>query len=365
MKTIPVHPAAQPLHRSIPQKEGSPMFGRLDSAFHVPGGSVARGFTGIAALILLTAAGCDQPTTAPEIMPAPSHGPSMTVAPGTLAVYTDRTAWLAAVAAEGATAQEFDYTGLTLGRITSRSHDYGPFTIAVDFLASNTYNNPGIDIMPDANCSIGTGDCNRMIYNMLDPSFTQTYPYDQPKVDSLIMPQPIVAFAAYFAQVGFAVGCGASCPAPTGPVTIHFGGATYVLNDGIPTGYGFLGFIAGTPSDNLSFTFAKTGTWANDVIEVYRPEFANATLTPTAFDLITDLRTYVAGAGLSRPISKKIDQKLQLAYIDLAANQTSAACTDMQDVIDYTNAQSVRKIPADVKTEIVSQSNAIRTKIGC
>jgi hypothetical protein len=179
------------------------------------------------------------------------------------------------------------------------------------------------------------------------------------------MPQPIVAFGAYFSQVGIAVGCGAGCPTPTGPVTIHFGGATYVLNDAVPTGYGFIGFVAGTPSNSLSFTFAKTANWANEVIEVYRPEFANGSLAPTALDMIGDLKTYVAGSSIPRPNAKKITQKLDLALTALAASQTSAACTDMQDVIDYTNAQSVRKIPADVKTEIVSQSTAIRTKIGC
>src|SRR5699024_6220762 len=122
---------------------------------------------------------------------------------------------------------------------------------------------------------LGTGDCNRMIFNMIDPSFTQTFPFDQPKVDSLVMPQPIVAFAATFSQTGIAVGCG-TCPEVTGPVTIHVGSATYVLNDGLTNGFGFLGFIAGTPSRDISFTFAKTTTYANDLIEVYRPEFANS-----------------------------------------------------------------------------------------
>jgi hypothetical protein len=89
------------------------------------------------------------------------------------------------------------------------------------------------------------------------------------------------------------------------------------------------------------------------------------TVVVTASDMINDLKTYVNGSSIPRPNAKKIIQKLDLALSALAANQTSAACTDMQDVIDYTNAQSVRKIAADVKASIISQSTDIRTKIGC
>ena len=85
----------------------------------------------------------------------------------------------------------------------------------------------------------------------------------------------------------------------------------------------------------------------------------------TTSDLIATLRAYVAGSGISRPIAKKIDAKLQLALNAVAANQTIAACSYMQDVIDYTSAQSIRKIPASVSAEIISQANAIRSDIGC
>lgn len=344
------------------------MFGRLESDSRGPRVSRTRAFASIGALILLTSVACDQPTTAPEVMPSPRHSPALTVTPGTLAVYTDRDAWLAAVAAEGATAQEYDYTGLTLGRITARSVDYGPFRIAVDVFSSSTFSNPGIDIISDASCSLGTGDCNRMIFNMIDPSFGLTPPFDMPRVDSLVMPQPIVAFAANFAQTGIAVGCGAGCPTPTGPVTIHFGSATYVLNDGVPTGYGFLGFIAGTPSNTVSFTFAKTGTWANELIEVYRPEFANATATPpeeTPSELIGDLSTYVSGSSMPKGNAQSINSKLQLALGAISADQTGAACSYLQDVVNYTKAQSGKKIPAAVANEVISQTNAIRTELGC
>ena len=89
------------------------------------------------------------------------------------------------------------------------------------------------------------------------------------------------------------------------------------------------------------------------------------TVVVTASDMINDLKTYVNGSGIPRPNAKKIIQSLDLALAALAASQTSGACTNVQDAINYTNAQSVRKIPASVKTEIVSQATAIRTKIGC
>jgi hypothetical protein len=81
--------------------------------------------------------------------------------------------------------------------------------------------------------------------------------------------------------------------------------------------------------------------------------------------LIAALRSYVAGAGLPKPIPTKIDGSLQKALDALTANSTAAACLNLQDVIDYVNKQSVRKVPASVSTEIISQTNAIRSNVGC
>lgn len=85
----------------------------------------------------------------------------------------------------------------------------------------------------------------------------------------------------------------------------------------------------------------------------------------TAPALIAALRTYVAGAGLSRPVVSKIDGSLQKASDALTANNTAGACTNLQDVVDYVNKQSVKKIPASVKTEILSETSAIQTAVGC
>jgi len=91
--------------------------------------------------------------------------------------------------------------------------------------------------------------------------------------------------------------------------------------------------------------------------------YGESVLTPA--DQIADLRTYVAGAGLPKPIPSKIDGMLQNASNALAANQTATACSNLQGVIDFLNKQSVRKVPASVSGEIISRTNAIRTDIGC
>jgi len=91
--------------------------------------------------------------------------------------------------------------------------------------------------------------------------------------------------------------------------------------------------------------------------------FGSATASPG--DLINTLRAYVAGANLPKPLPAKIDGSLQKALTALGANNTTAACTNLQDVIDLVNKQSVKKVPASVSSEIISQTNAIRTAIGC
>jgi hypothetical protein len=90
--------------------------------------------------------------------------------------------------------------------------------------------------------------------------------------------------------------------------------------------------------------------------------FGSATVS--ASDLIGNLRTYVAGANLPKPLPTKIDGSLQKALTALGANNTAAACTNLQDVIDLVN-KNARKVPTSVSTEIISQTNAIRNSVGC
>jgi hypothetical protein len=91
--------------------------------------------------------------------------------------------------------------------------------------------------------------------------------------------------------------------------------------------------------------------------------YGETVLTPT--DQINDLMAYVSASGIPRPNVSKINGSLEKAVTALGANQTATACAYLQDVVDYTQKQSVRKIPASVSAEIISKTNATRTDVGC
>jgi hypothetical protein len=85
----------------------------------------------------------------------------------------------------------------------------------------------------------------------------------------------------------------------------------------------------------------------------------------TPADMIGDLRTYIGSANVAKGSAMSIDSKLQLALAALGSNDTTTGCLYLQDVINYTRAQSSKKVPTAVATEIISQATAIRTEIGC
>jgi hypothetical protein len=84
-----------------------------------------------------------------------------------------------------------------------------------------------------------------------------------------------------------------------------------------------------------------------------------------ADEMIGDLKTYINGASMPKGNAQSINSKLDLALSALDTDQISTACTYLQDAINYTRAQSGKKIPAATATEIITQINAIRTEIGC
>jgi hypothetical protein len=96
--------------------------------------------------------------------------------------------------------------------------------------------------------------------------------------------------------------------------------------------------------------------------------FGTEVLPPSpsgADEMIGTLETYVSGASIPKGNAQSINSKLALALSALDANQTGAACTYLEDVISYTRAQSGKKIAAATAAEIISQTSAIRTEIGC
>ena len=153
--------------------------------------------------------------------------------------------------------------------------------------------------------------------------------------------------------------------------TVTLAPGTYWLTfEPVPSS-GFSGSMAGGVADSLAdYAYFADGNnrWVTFSFWNQNPGlgfrvYGQSVITTQ--QLITNLRTYVDGAGLATPITKKLDGYLQNALNAVNANNTATACTNMQALIDYVNKQSVRKIPANVSTEIISEANAIRSDLGC
>ena len=85
----------------------------------------------------------------------------------------------------------------------------------------------------------------------------------------------------------------------------------------------------------------------------------------TPQSMIGDLRAAITASNIPAGNAQSINSKLQLALNALANNSTAAACAYLQDAINYTKAQTGKKISASVSASIISQLNAIRTEVGC
>jgi hypothetical protein len=282
-------------------------------------------------------------------------------------VYTDRAAWEAAVATAGSAAQSFDFSGLDLvfpdttgaNRVTQLVTNYdNRFSIVVDSVASSAFANPGIDLFPDASCSLGSGDCEVFTFNVVDPDVVST----SPKVNRLVMPNPIVAFGGDFIQTGYTAPGGT----PTGVVTLTFGNDTVVLTDYlVAPGNGFIGFVATTPADTLSVTFEQTGTIQNDIFQVYNPAFGLAPEGEDPADQISDLNGFVASLALQDGIATSLTSKLAEALGLLNLGDTSGACSMLQDFINQVRAQRGKKIPIAQANTLIADATEIRATIGC
>jgi hypothetical protein len=309
----------------------------------------------VAGLALL--AGCDQAPTAPELKADPV--PSSIVITAGLSVYTDRSSWEAAVATAGGTVVNMDFAGLTLGRVTQLATNYGPFGIVVDLVSTNQFNNPGISIFSDASCSLGAGDCDVFTFNMRDPTWTG----DMPVFNKLGFPQDVIAFGGDFIQTGFTAPDGVA----TGAVTLRIGTESVVINPYVDAaGNGFFGFVA-TADDTVTFTFAKSGTWVNEVFQVYNPAYANAPpVDPgSADEMIDDLQSSVAGMVLSGGVASSIDSKLRSAESALAADNTALACSALQDLLNHVKALRGKKLSVANADAITSAVSAIRDELDC
>jgi hypothetical protein len=303
---------------------------------------------------------CDRSPTAPDARPTPA-APSRVITGTGLTIYTDRTAWETAVANAGGTVQAYDFTGLTTGRVTQALTDYGPFAISVDAVnTTSSFFNPGIDVFPDASCSLGVGDCTVFTFDMIDPTYTAL---GGPHVNALVMPQAIQAWGGDMVQAGYTAPDGL----PTGAITVSTGsGDSFTLNDYVSsTGYGFVGFVTTNPTTTITFTFAKSGTIVNEIFQVYNAAYANGSATTTPAQKIADLRAEISALTLASVIGTSLDAKLRDALAALGSSNTPLACSDLQDVINQANALAGKKMTSSTAADVVGKSGTIRTQLGC
>ena len=292
-----------------------------------------------------------------------------TVAHAQVAVYTDRTSWESAVAVAGSTAQNYDFSGLDLvfpdttgvNRVTQLDTNYdNRFRIVVDRLASSVFSNPGLDLFPDASCSLGSGDCEVFTFNVVDPDQSLNL---GPRVNRLIMPTPLVAFGGDFIQAGFTAG---GTPTATGVITLTFGSDTVVVNDFLPSpGNGFLGFVAQVPSDMMSFTFEQSGTITNDIFNIYNPAFGVAPEGEDPADMISDLSNYALSLNLQDGISTSLASQLGGALGFVTANDLPGACSKLADFINHVRAQRGKKIPIAQANTLIADATEIRATLAC
>ena len=311
---------------------------------------------------VLALGACSDEATGPERMRQNDPRPaSIVVTPG-LSVYTDRAAWEAAVATAGGTVADMDFTGLTTGRVTQLSTDYGLFKIEVDRVSASASSNPGIDIIPDLSCSLGSGDCELFTLNMIDP----TSSLDAPKFNKLIFSQNVIAFGGDFIQLGM------TAPPPgsvTGNVTLRIGSESVVVNSYLNAdGNGFFGFVA-TAADTITFTFLKSASLQNDIFQIYNPSYADAPASEpgTPSQMIAALRETIAGMSLNDGIARSLDSKLSSALKALVKDKVKnkSVCSALQDVIKEVSAQRSKKLSAVDADAIIAAVTAIKVELGC
>lgn len=324
--------------------------------------------SGLALLAVLGLSACEKDViTAPRASLPTFKGPQMvfTITSG-LTAYTDRAAWEAAIVTAGSSAQFFVFAGQTLGRVTALDTNYGTFHLTVDRLAASSFSNPGIAIIPDASCSLGIGDCNEFILNVQDPV---TLIGDAPRVNTIVFPGNIMAFGGYFGQLGYTAG---GTPSVTGPVTLHFGTESVIVNDYMGTnGYGFFGVVSTVPSTNVSITFAKTGSLINDLVELYNPAFANqpAPVGPgTVDEQLAALRAFLDGLDFLKGNPNGLDAKLsgiEKALGQDKKNSMTKACKALDQFIKKVNDKTDKAISAADAATLLDMAQTLSQTIGC
>ena len=131
-------------------------------------------------------------------------------------------------------------------------------------------------------------------------------------------------------------------------------------------GNGFFGFVANAPATTVGFTFAKSASLQNDIFQVYNPAVAAAPdNNPTPEEQIAALQQTIAGLSLPAGTKSSLHAKLTAALTALTADNPATACARMKDFINYTTAQSGKKIPAGTAKALIADANDISADLGC
>jgi uncharacterized delta-60 repeat protein len=80
---------------------------------------------------------------------------------------------------------------------------------------------------------------------------------------------------------------------------------------------------------------------------------------------INDVITGIKGSGLPAGTKTSLNAKLQAALAALQAGDTAAACSHLQDFLNYVNAQRNKMIPAPEADALTASVTAIRAELGC
>jgi hypothetical protein len=150
-----------------------------------------------------------------------------------------------------------------------------------------------------------------------------------------------------------------SLPAGTYWVTFEpviNGGLVASMPNGVPSPLASYAFKAQFTLPNWSTSFSPNAPSMG-----YR--VTGELITPTS--MINDLESFILAAALPAGTTQSLNAKLNSALSAIAANQTGLACSYLQDVINFSNAQSGKKIPVATANDIISQTTAIRAELGC
>jgi hypothetical protein len=77
------------------------------------------------------------------------------------------------------------------------------------------------------------------------------------------------------------------------------------------------------------------------------------------------LSTHLSGLGLPKGTVNGLKAVLNDVVAALGANNTVQACSSLADFVSRVKAQSGKKIPADVATDLVQRAEAIAAELGC